>query len=72
MFALGKDLAEEKNFLNDMATRHQKNYQIWHHRQLVMDRIGDSTGETEFTATMFEKDSKNYHVWSYRLAQVLR
>ncbi|KAL0632934.1 CAAX geranylgeranyltransferase alpha subunit [Maublancomyces gigas] len=66
LFALGKDLVEEKNFLNDMALRHQKNYQIWHHRQLIMDRIDDSTGETEFTVTMFEKDCKNYHVWSYR------
>lgn len=72
LFALGKDLVEERDFLNDMATRHQKNYQIWHHRQLIMERIGDPTGETEFTAKMFEKDCKNYHVWSYRLAPALK
>lgn len=71
LFALGKDLAEEKDFLNDMAMKHQKNYQIWHHRQLIMERIGDPTGEVEFTATMFERDCKNYHVWSYRLAPAL-
>lgn len=53
-----------------MALKHQKNYQIWHHRQLIMERIGDPTGETEFTEKMFEKDSKNYHVWSYRLVPV--
>lgn len=68
LFALGKDLWEEQRFLNEMALKHQKNYQIWHHRQLIMERINDPTGEVEFTASMFEKDSKNYHVWSYRLA----
>jgi protein farnesyltransferase/geranylgeranyltransferase type-1 subunit alpha len=67
LFALGGDLRKEQVFLNEMALKHQKNYQIWHHRQLIMEKIGDVTGEAEFTASMFEKDSKNYHVWSYRL-----
>lgn len=67
LFALGKDLREEQSFLNGMAMKHLKNYQIWHHRQLIMEKINDPTGEVEFTATMFEKDSKNSHVWSYRL-----
>ncbi|KAI5838602.1 hypothetical protein DFP73DRAFT_599831 [Morchella snyderi] len=66
LFALGGDLRKEQIFLNEMALKHQKNYQIWHHRQLIMEKIGDVTGEAEFTASMFEKDSKNYHVWSYR------
>lgn len=67
LFALRGDLRKEQIFLNEMALKHQKNYQIWHHRQLIMEKIGDVTGEAEFTASMFEKDSKNYHVWSYRL-----
>jgi protein farnesyltransferase/geranylgeranyltransferase type-1 subunit alpha len=66
LFELKKDLKEEILFLNDKALDHEKNYQIWHHRQLVVDKLGDPTGEPDFIARMFEKDSKNYHVWSYR------
>lgn len=63
---LDSDLRQEIEYLNDIALRHIKNYQIWHHRQLIITRLGDPTGEAEFLAQMFEKDAKNYHVWSYR------
>jgi protein farnesyltransferase/geranylgeranyltransferase type-1 subunit alpha len=63
---LDADLRAEIKFLNEKALNHEKNYQIWHHRQLIMDKLGDPTGEAEFVSWMFEKDSKNYHVWSYR------
>jgi len=66
IFELSYDLRDEIHFLNEQAIWHEKNYQIWHHRQLVIDRLGDPTGETEFIGKMFDKDSKNYHVWSYR------
>ncbi|KAI9789781.1 MAG: CAAX geranylgeranyltransferase alpha subunit [Peltula sp. TS41687] len=66
LFELGHDLKEEISWLNEIALRNQKNYQIWHHRQLMMDKLGDPTGETAFIAKMFERDAKNYHVWSYR------
>jgi len=66
LFELSKDLKREIEFLNEKALAHQKNYQIWHHRQLVMENLGNPQGEAEFIAQMFEKDSKNYHVWSYR------
>ncbi|CCX14245.1 hypothetical protein FPQ18DRAFT_405424 [Pyronema domesticum] len=66
VFALGKDLRKEVEWLNEKALRHEKNYQIWHHRQLIIDKLDDSTGEADFIAKMFQKDAKNYHVWSYR------
>ena len=66
IFALNLDLRGEIKYINDKALRYEKNYQIWHHRQLVIDRLDDPSGETEFIARMFEKDAKNYHVWSYR------
>lgn len=66
IFALNTDLRKEIEFLNSKALRHEKNYQIWHHRQLVIDKLDDPTGESEFIEQMFEKDAKNYHVWSYR------
>jgi len=66
LFELEKDLKKELEFLNEKALAHQKNYQIWHHRQLMMEKLMDPSGEHEFIARMFEKDDKNYHVWSYR------
>lgn len=66
LFHLEKDLKEELVFLNEKALNYEKNYQIWHHRQLVVEKLGSAEGEADFIARMFEKDSKNYHVWSYR------
>ncbi|EME39708.1 hypothetical protein DOTSEDRAFT_75377 [Dothistroma septosporum NZE10] len=66
LFALDKNLKIELEWLNETALQHQKNYQIWHHRNLIVDRLGEVEGEAEFVERMFELDAKNYHVWSYR------
>jgi protein farnesyltransferase/geranylgeranyltransferase type-1 subunit alpha len=34
----------------------------------MMEKLGDPTGEREFTMQMFQRDAKNYHVWSYKYA----
>ncbi|KAK1673490.1 prenyltransferase alpha subunit [Colletotrichum godetiae] len=76
--ALEIPLVDEIEWLNEVSLKHIKNYQIWHHRQLLLDhyyegikatpdevkRFGRS--ETEFLTRMLEEDTKNYHVWSYR------
>jgi protein farnesyltransferase/geranylgeranyltransferase type-1 subunit alpha len=66
LFALKADLREELDWLNTIALTFLKNYQIWQHRQMVVDKLGAWEGEQAFLARMFEKDTKNYHVWSYR------
>jgi len=66
LFALNKDIRKEIEWLNETALTHLKNYQIWHHRQTLIDKLDSADGESEFLAQMFEKDAKNYHVWSYR------
>ncbi|KAH8908451.1 prenyltransferase alpha subunit [Coniochaeta sp. PMI_546] len=78
LFALGVSVPEEMEWLNGVALANLKNYQIWHHRHLLVDRYfptieGDAKaleefarGETEFMTRMLEEDTKNYHVWSYR------
>jgi protein farnesyltransferase/geranylgeranyltransferase type-1 subunit alpha len=78
LFALTFVLADELAWLNDVALNNQKNYQIWHHRQLLIDNLyptisGDRAAvlklareEIAFLTQMFAEDSKNYHVWSYR------
>ncbi|KAK6530026.1 CAAX geranylgeranyltransferase alpha subunit [Orbilia ellipsospora] len=57
---------EELEWVGSIAKRYEKNYQIWHHRQLIIDHLDDATGERAVTEGMFELDSKNYHVWTYR------
>ena len=37
-------LEREIGYLDKIAVQHEKNYQIWHHRQMVMDRIGEVLG----------------------------
>lgn len=66
LFALNYNLKDELEWLNAIALQHQKNYQIWHHRHTIVDRIGESEGEGEFVERMLGLDGKNYHVWSYR------
>ena len=63
---IGRSLQEEIAWLNPTALRYLKNYQIWHHRQTIIDTLGSPDGEAEFINTMLEQDTKNYHVWSYR------
>ena len=44
-----------------------KNYQIWHHREVVTSELSElPKGEMAFLARTLAKDAKNYHVWSYR------
>lgn len=39
LFALDSDLQRELEWLNEIALANQKNYQIWHHRQLIIDHL---------------------------------
>ncbi|KAI9149522.1 protein farnesyltransferase [Paramyrothecium foliicola] len=76
--ALGLPVPDEIRWLNDVALANLKNYQIWHHRQLLLDHhhpavAGDedavkalARSETDFLRAILERDTKNYHVWSYR------
>lgn len=78
LFALGVEVPEEIKWLNRVALANLKNYQIWHHRHLLVDqyfpvlerdaaaREEFARGEAEFITRMLEEDTKNYHVWSYR------
>lgn len=73
---LNLPIPEEIAWLNEVSLANLKNYQIWHHRQLIMDYYYpqmDSAdakklarSEAEFVSRILEEDTKNYHVWSYR------
>ncbi|KAJ5473400.1 hypothetical protein N7475_002966 [Penicillium sp. IBT 31633x] len=70
LFALNKDLNEELKWLNDVSLKYLKNYQIWHHRQVLLSSkahfLTFPPKEADFLMEMFAQDSKNYHVWTYR------
>ncbi|KAA8575227.1 hypothetical protein EYC84_004419 [Monilinia fructicola] len=84
LFALSSPLPQELEFVNEIALENQKNYQIWHHRQLLIDHLYPSISESpaslkaladserDFMTRMFHKDGKNYHVWSYRQYLVVK
>lgn len=78
IFALEISITDELEWVNGVALDHQKNYQIWHHRQTLINHIYPSISsspeeikklaesEAIFMTQMFNEDAKNYHVWSYR------
>ncbi|KAG1144908.1 hypothetical protein G6F37_008233 [Rhizopus arrhizus] len=66
LFALNKDLNEELDYIDSIAADQAKNYQVWHHRQVVVDKLGTGDRELSFINSILENDSKNYHGWSYR------
>jgi protein farnesyltransferase/geranylgeranyltransferase type-1 subunit alpha len=81
---LNLSIPDEITWLNEVALDNLKNYQIWHHRQLLLDRYVPSIqsdaaamkalarSETDFISTMLQEDTKNYHVWTYRQQLVKR
>lgn len=78
LLTLNSSIPDELEWVNNVALENQKNYQIWHHRQILIDHLYDSISsdpaalnslaesEVAFMTEMFNEDSKNYHVWSYR------
>jgi protein farnesyltransferase/geranylgeranyltransferase type-1 subunit alpha len=63
---LKTDLSEELDFMDDIINRHNKNYQVWHHRKCICEMMGDASREKKFTQEILELDSKNYHAWQHR------
>ena len=78
LLAMALPIPAELAWLNAVALEHLKNYQIWHHRHLLIDQhhptiasdpaaVADlAAKERAFLGQILEADTKNYHVWSYR------
>lgn len=62
----GVDLAAERDYIGGIIAQNLKNYQVWHHRQAVVELLNDGSQELEFTAAMLAEDAKNYHAWTHR------
>ncbi|KAK9693010.1 Protein prenyltransferase alpha subunit repeat [Popillia japonica] len=64
--ALKKDLREELEYIRQTIRKHSKNYQVWHHRKVLVEWLNDGSEELEFTKSILETDDKNYHAWQHR------
>jgi hypothetical protein len=66
LMALKSPLDLELRLMDELAVIHMKNYQVWHHRRLLLIETRIPAPELEFIATSLEADAKNYHTWSHR------
>ncbi|XP_028140465.1 protein farnesyltransferase/geranylgeranyltransferase type-1 subunit alpha [Diabrotica virgifera virgifera] len=63
---LNKDLHEELDYIEKVILRQSKNYQVWHHRKILVEWLQDPAKEKQFTEAVLVKDAKNYHAWQHR------
>lgn len=63
---LKKDLKTELKFTSEIIEDQPKNYQVWYHRQKVVEWSQDPSEELQFTARVLQEDAKNYHAWQHR------
>lgn len=64
--ALNKDLVEELKENAKMVVNVPKNYQIWFHRQSLIQDCGYIEEELSLVRRVLSSDSKNYHAWQHR------
>lgn len=43
-----------------------KNYQVWHHRRVIVEWLQDPSFELDLTEAILDIDAKNYHAWQHR------
>ena len=66
------DCLEELNWLDKIILKNQKNYQIWHHRKLLIEKINDVSHEKKILKEVFKIESKNFHAWTHRIWMIRR
>ncbi|KAH7099744.1 protein prenylyltransferase [Auriculariales sp. MPI-PUGE-AT-0066] len=64
--ALKSDLATETTLMDELGATFLKNYQVWHHRRLLVSATQNAEPELVFSANVVKHDAKNYHTWAYR------
>lgn len=63
---LNKDLYEELEYSRRIIDEHPKNYQVWHHRRVLVEWLKDPCKELHLTELILNQDAKNYHAWQHR------
>lgn len=68
LFALKYPLTDELNFIRQFSVETPKNYQLWQHRQIIVEKLGISfiMEELDSIKAQISEDAKNIHCWQYR------
>lgn len=66
LLELSADLTAELKLMDELGVKFLKNYQVWHHRRLLVTLTKTPREELAFIKKGLEVDEKNYHTWSYR------
>jgi len=66
LLELNNPLDDELALMDEIAVKHLKTYQVWHHRRLLVVRTREPARELAFLSRSLRADTKNYHTWSYR------
>jgi protein farnesyltransferase/geranylgeranyltransferase type-1 subunit alpha len=66
LLAIGSPLDIELKLMDELAVKHLKTYQVWHHRRLLLMITRKPGPELGFVEASLKVDVKNYHTWSYR------
>jgi len=64
--ALNIDLKSEFEYTGRIIAKNIKNFQVWHHRQILCQMASDGSNEVGMTNLILAKDEKNYHAWQHR------
>ncbi|XP_066246112.1 protein farnesyltransferase/geranylgeranyltransferase type-1 subunit alpha [Euwallacea similis] len=63
---LKKDLHQELDYIEKVILKQTKNYQVWHHRKVLVEWLQDPSKEKYLTEKALATDAKNYHAWQHR------
>ena len=66
------DINQELKWLDNQMVENQKNYQIWHHRKLLIEKMNDPSHEKNVLNEVFSSEPKNFHAWSHRIWMIRR
>ena len=63
---LNLDLHVELGYAEEIINDNPKNYQVWHHRRVIVEWLQDASKEIALTEEILNMDAKNYHAWQHR------
>ena len=66
------DHYQELSWLDNLLVPNQKNYQIWQHRKLLIDKLDDPSHEKYMLDIVFKFEPKNFHAWTHRIWMIRR
>jgi protein farnesyltransferase/geranylgeranyltransferase type-1 subunit alpha len=66
------DFKEELKWVDSITVDNQKNYQIWHHRKVLIEKLNDPSHEKPLLDLIFDDEPKNFHAWCHRIWVVRR